>query len=140
MIDQSAESKPYRWGKFQGWAMVVVGAFFVLVAACTFLLPNSHAAQALVSGFFEGQGNTEMLRRLQSREVGEYTYIGGWLAGAVLLTLGSGVGILKKRMFAFVFVLFLIVRALTTVSIASLAFWAGSMPYYYKRRHEFRTP
>jgi hypothetical protein len=62
------------------------------------------------------------------------------IAGSLIVTLGAGVGILKKRTFGMVLVLLLILFALAAHSFPTLAFWLGSLPYYYKRRKEFRFP
>lgn len=139
----SSQTRPYRWGKFQGWLCVVAGLLWASVATCAFVASESAIGRAIVDGALSGSGSTDVLSRWQAwqvgRETGDFAYVGGFFVSQLLLTLGTGVGILKKRTFGIVLILLLILRAATWASLLALAFWAGSLPYYNKRRKEFRS-
>jgi uncharacterized membrane protein YedE/YeeE len=69
----------------------------------------------------------------------------GMLVAYLFQTVGTGIGLLKKRGFGLVLFLLLAVRAVgqsyvTLVAPVALAFTLGSLPYYYKRWREFRLP
>lgn len=134
---------PYRWGKFQGWFEIVVGGVFCIVAVCVILVsihPDNRVARGFVKGFFDGSGRPELFQRAQSGAVEDYSYLTGYFAVTILSAFGAGIGLLKKRLFGMICVVILIFRAIGDVSILGLAFWLGSIPYYYKRRREFRRP
>jgi len=69
----------------------------------------------------------------------------GMLAAYLFQTVGTGIGLLRKRMFGLVLFLLLAIRAVgqssvTSLALVALAFTLGSFPYYYKRWREFRIP
>jgi hypothetical protein len=133
--------RPYRWGKFQGWLLVAVATIIIAVAFCAFALKENRFAHGFVTGFLEKAATKEVLTRWESgTEGGDQSYVAGFFAAQIVLLLGAGIGILRKRTFGMVFVLLLIVRAFLTGSLGPLVFWLGSMPYYYNRRNEFRSP
>src|SRR6266478_1031326 len=140
-ITTTGQALPYRWGRFQGWFEIVVGAFLCLMAIFVIVLilqPDNRVARGSVRGFFEGLGKPDLFQRVVSGRSEDYGYLAGFFGVTVVLAFGAGIGLLKKRTFGIIFVLLLVVRAIADASILALVFWIGSLPYYYKRRREFR--
>lgn len=149
-LHSTVSPKPYRWGKCQGWSLIILGLMMTATVLTFLIAPkNGHvrefaAAFAQVNDFGLGLVNLarETLVRCDTGDVGGGL---GMLAAYLLQTVGTGVGLLKKRMFGLVLFLLLAVRAVgqsyvASPSLVALAFTLGSWPYYYKRWREFRIP
>ncbi len=137
---QERKPLPYRWGRFQGWLAVVLGVLLCFLLGCAFLPTNSGFSSGFLQGYLEGTGNQKLYQRWLSANGEDQAYFAGYFGGQILLTLGTGIGLLKKRTFGVLGILLLVARSLLTVSLPALVFWVASVPYYYNRRHEFRTP
>jgi len=113
-----------------------------MVLVAVRLAPNSRFVQAFADGFFSGQPELikEYRQALTQKDLAILGHALGVIAGLLVMTFGTGIGLLKKRTFGVVLILLLIIRALLVGSLPGLVFWLVSMPYYYKRRHEFRSP
>lgn len=126
--------RPYRWGRFQGRFLIIIGSMLI-GGALAYSAPTGTRVHKFGIGFFSA--DPEISRRFES---GEWGYALGMLSGYLLLTIGTGIGLLKKRTFGLVLFLLLALRAMATLSPILLAFTLGSVPYYYKRWREFRIP
>jgi uncharacterized membrane protein len=131
--------QPYRWGKFQGWSLIVSGVILIVMMTTVLLIPSHHFAQR----FLSGAGVEVKLPRYV--ESGNYAGIAGIYAVWMLMTFGTGTAILNKRGSTFVLVALLAIRSLRSLLAGSLLiipllFWVVSFYYYYKRRAEFRWP
>jgi hypothetical protein len=130
--------KSYRWGKFQGWLHIVLGLVMAGTVFAFLSAPNNRQIRAFALRFSQASDfGREILLRLDSGDVGGGL---GMLTAYLLQTVGTGIGLLKKRAFGLVLFLLLTVRAVASVSLVPLAFTLGSLPYYYKRWREFRIP
>jgi hypothetical protein len=142
--------KTYYRGKFQGWFLIVLGLLMTTAVLALLAAPkNEHLRELAVAigrinDFGIGLVNTG-LQILYACDKGNVAGAVGMLAAYLLQTVGTGVGLLKKRTFGLLLLLLLAVRAvaqsyLTSIALVSLVFTFGSLPYYYKRRREFRIP
>jgi hypothetical protein len=131
----AATHRPYRWGKFQSWLLIIVGSMLI-GAALAYSAPVGSVAYRLGRAFFAGY-DKEISYLFES---GNRTAALGMVMGRLVWFLGAGIGLLKKRGFGLLVFLVLTIRAVLTLSPIALAFTVGSLPYYYKRRREFRLP
>lgn len=128
--------RPYRWGKFQGYAVIVAGAVTLATMVSVLFAPDNEFAR----GFFEASDPTLLVTLREDLATGNHAGIAGILTGWSVLTFPVGIGILKKRMFTFLFVMLWLLRSAATANVGGIVVWTLSGYYYYKRRSEFRWP
>jgi hypothetical protein len=130
------QPRPYRWGKFQGWALVLLGIIPIL----TMLSLLYWADNAFAVGFFEGY-DRRLLNVLQQAAITHnYAEFVGYAIGSLTIPVPLGVLILKKRMSLFFLIAASILKALLLASIPGLVYWIVCTVYYAKRRTELRWP
>lgn len=117
--------------------MIAAGGATVAVACCMLAAPRNRTVQTFASGFFSPQ----IARRLQAAATpADRNYFAGLLSGYIALTVGAGIGILKKRTFGVALLLLNGFRALAALNLAGAIFTLGSSLYYFRRREEFHFP
>lgn len=125
---------PYRWGKFQGWVLLVVGSFAAVALILLFLgfpLDENSKGYAIVSPLMIASGYA-FVRRKKHAPVMPYVWMGIFVLDFLISALGAatdksltpeqqghqmGTGI-GKALFGFIF-------------------WGLCAIYYHKRRSEF---
>ena len=131
-------TRSYRWGTFQGWALIVVGLLLVAMLLASLGVPDIKVLRDFSEGFMSSSGFGQEMRLMFA--AGNVAGGLGMLAAYLLQTVGTGVGLLKKRMFGLVLFALLTVGALLSVAPLRILWTLGSLLYYYKRRKEFRAP
>ena len=131
-------ARPYRWGRFQGWALIAVGLLLVVMLAASLGVPNIKALRDFAEGFMSASGFGQEMRLMFA--AGNVAGGLGMLTAYLLQTVGTGIGLLKKRTFGLVLFALLTLGAVLTLAPLRILWTLGSLPYYYKRRKEFRTP
>lgn len=127
----------YRWGKFQGWCLVVCGVALIAMMTTILIAPDNHFGQRFLSGAGVAKNLATDVKS------GNYAGIVGMYMAWLLMTIGTGLAILNKRGVTFVLVALLAMRSLGALAVGTLApliIWIISFYYYYKRRAEFRWP
>jgi hypothetical protein len=120
--------RPYRWGRFQGWALIFISLIQFAMTMLLLYRPNYRPQNGVAVGYFK-----EFLWRHAGTN-------GALLAAFYAFTFVIGVSILKKRMLLFLFLALVIIGAAIEFQWAQLAFWIASAVYYAKRRREFSWP
>jgi hypothetical protein len=130
------QPRPYRWGRFQGWASLVLGTVQILTMFSVLYWPDNHFAVS----FFEAS-DPRLLKSLQ-RDLATQNYAGiaGSVTGSAVLMLPLGVLILKKRMSLFFFIILNISKAVFQANLIGIVYWVICTVYYAKRRMELRWP
>jgi hypothetical protein len=114
--------KPYL-GKFQGWLHIILGLVMAGTVFAFLSGPNNRQIRAFAARFSQASDfGREILLRLDSGDVGGGL---GMLTTYLLQTVGTGIGLLKKRAFGLVLLLGLAVRAVCRFLLFSwLLHWA----------------
>jgi hypothetical protein len=130
------QPRPYRWGRFQGWTLILIGTISIL----TMLSLLYWADNAFAVGFFESYDPRLLNVLHQAAITHNYAEFEGFVIGSLAIPIPLGILILKKRMSLFFLIAATILKALLLASIPSLAYWVVCTVYYAKRRTELRWP
>jgi hypothetical protein len=130
------QPRPYNWGRFQGWALLVLGTVQILTMLSVFYWPDNRFA----GGFF-GTSDPRTLKGLQEDMASQnYAGFAGSVVGFAILVFPLGVLILKKRMSLFFFILLNVSKAVFQANLYGIVVWVVCTVYYAKRRMELRWP
>jgi hypothetical protein len=120
--------QPYRWGKFQGWALISIGLVQLALTILLHFKPDYRPQNDTAVGYFNS---------FARHHAGENTV---FLAACWVITIVFGVLILRRRMLLFLLLALYLIVVAVEVNWPQLVLWTACTFYYVKRRKEFNWP
>ena len=124
--------RPYRWGLFHGWALIVVGTVILATITSIVIWPLNSFANNFFSSYPAILANLR-----QEAEGPNYSDLLRTYTGWFFMTIPLGFGILKKDYATFLLIVLPLFRSVMMFNVVGIIGWACCLVYYTKRRLEF---